>query len=45
MEPSTLGATEKSLENKAVIRHSQHRFITERPCLGNVISCYHLFGG
>lgn len=44
-EPSTLGATEKSLENKAVIRHSQHRFITERPCLGNVISCYHLFGG
>lgn len=40
MEKIVLGATERQLKNKAVIRHSQHGFMKGKSCLSNLISFY-----
>ena len=40
MEKIILGATERHLQNNAIIRHSQHGFPKGKSCLTNLVSFY-----
>jgi len=40
IEKIILGATERYLKNKAIIRHSQYGFMEENSCLNNFVFFY-----